>query len=343
MMRATGRWWLLSSAVICLQVSAALAANGDHPRHEVSAVDKRAPVMAILRDAQSWGYQLQKLDPGAIPEAIDVMVVDYAPTGWGDRGLTAGQIVKLKSRKGAKPRLVLCYLSIGEAEDYRFYWQRAWDSAPPSWIGKQNPAWPGNYTVNYWDAAWQKLIIADDPAPQALLPWLGSFLWPVLPSYLDRILDSGFDGVYLDRVDAFETVSERPNAKADMIAFVDAIARHARARRPDFLIVPQNAEALLTNEAYRNVIDGIGKEDLLYGEKGDGVANADGDVDDTISSLNRVRKEGKPVFVVEYLPQGVGRAQAAKRIANLGYIPTFAPRQLDAPPADPASFRLQAP
>ncbi len=51
-----------------------------------------------------------------------------------------------------------------------------------------------------------------------------------------------------------------------MIAFVTKLAAHARGRKPGFLVVPQNGEELLTDAGYRAVIDGIGKEDILYGE-----------------------------------------------------------------------------
>jgi cysteinyl-tRNA synthetase len=56
-----------------------------------------------------------------------------------------------------------------------------------------------------------------------------------LGGYLDRILDAGFDGVYLDLVDAFEDWVPReegdsgwPRAEQDMVDFVRAIADHAR-------------------------------------------------------------------------------------------------------------------
>ena len=35
--------------------------------------------------------------------------------------------------------------------------------------------------------------------------------------------------------------------------------------KPGFLVIAQNAEGLLSDRAYRSVIDGLGKEDLLYG------------------------------------------------------------------------------
>jgi cysteinyl-tRNA synthetase len=91
---------------------------------------------------------------------------------------------RVKADGGA--RLVLCYLSVGEAETYRFYWRSEWETAPPDWHLGENPQWPDNYAVRYWDPDWQGIVFA----------------------YLERILDAGFDGVYLDRVDAYETFKQ---------------------------------------------------------------------------------------------------------------------------------------
>ncbi len=77
-------------------------------------------------------------------------------------------------------------MSIGEAEDYRYYWQDKWHVGNPAFIVEQNPQWQGNYTIKYWSKAWQRLIFGDKN------------------SYLERILNANFDGVYLDIVDAFE-------------------------------------------------------------------------------------------------------------------------------------------
>ena len=81
-------------------------------------------------------------------------------------------------------------MSIGEAENYRWYWQKSWDAnrngkpdaGAPAWLGPSNPDWPGNYKVRYWDAGWQELVYA----------------------YIDKVLDAGYDGVYLDIVDAYQ-------------------------------------------------------------------------------------------------------------------------------------------
>ena len=40
--------------------------------------------------------------------------------------------------------------SVGEAEDYRFYWRKGWKAGSPSFLGKENPQWKHNYAVRYW-------------------------------------------------------------------------------------------------------------------------------------------------------------------------------------------------
>jgi len=99
---------------------------------------------------------------------------------------TAIEIDQLRSKANGGKRLVICYMSIGEAEDYRYYWQSGWKVGNPSFLDKENPNWKGNYKVRYWDKDWQNIIYGNDN------------------SYLKKILDAGFDGVYLDIIDGFE-------------------------------------------------------------------------------------------------------------------------------------------
>jgi cysteinyl-tRNA synthetase len=113
----------------------------------------------------------------------DVLIVDLFYDGV---ALTESEVSSLKSKANGASRLVVAYMSIGEAEDYRYYWQTDWEESPPSWLEEENPNWPGNYKVRYWDPAWQGVIFGDSS------------------SYLDMILYAGLDGVYLDIIDAFE-------------------------------------------------------------------------------------------------------------------------------------------
>ena len=94
-----------------------------------------------------------------------------------DGEFTFAEIQRLRQSSVCKRR-VLAYLSIGEAEDYRWYWQSGWEPGDPDWIVQSDPDWPGNYYVKFWDPAWQNILYA----------------------YLDRILAAGFDGVYLASV-----------------------------------------------------------------------------------------------------------------------------------------------
>ncbi|MFC2102311.1 endo alpha-1,4 polygalactosaminidase [Bacteroidota bacterium] len=118
----------------------------------------------------------------------DMLIIDLFFDA--DVSLSKDEVISLKEKSGGGKRLVLCYMSIGEAENYRYYWTPGWEFANPVWLEKPNPDWPGNFKVRYWDPGWQAIIYGNDN------------------SYIKRILDAGFDGVYLDIVDAFEYFEE---------------------------------------------------------------------------------------------------------------------------------------
>ncbi len=112
----------------------------------------------------------------------DVVIMDafYDTTIFSTSDL---DIIKIKKNGGK--RLLIAYMSIGEAGDFRYYWKDEWKPGTPSWLDDENPNWEGNFKVKYWDSDWQKYIYGNEE------------------SYLQKILDAGFDGVYLDIIDAF--------------------------------------------------------------------------------------------------------------------------------------------
>ncbi|NOZ08074.1 MAG: hypothetical protein GXO91_04240 [FCB group bacterium] len=132
-----------------------------------------------LAGADTWAYQLQNIDIQTVAdnESFEMIVMDYSADGSDEQKFSAGDIATIKN----SGKLAIAYISIGEAEDYRFYWQEDWLTAPPEWLGEENPDWPGNYKVKYWYPDWQNIIF----------------------TYIDTIYTQGFDGLYMDLIDAY--------------------------------------------------------------------------------------------------------------------------------------------
>jgi cysteinyl-tRNA synthetase len=117
----------------------------------------------------------------------DLLIMDLF---FDEEPFTSAEVESLKNKANGGKRLVICYLSIGEAEDYRYYWKSSWKKGDPEWLYRENPDWEGNYKVKYWMDEWKGIIYGHDN------------------SYLNKVLDAGFDGVYLDIIDAFEYFEE---------------------------------------------------------------------------------------------------------------------------------------
>ncbi len=113
----------------------------------------------------------------------DLLIIDPMYNG---EFLTAVELRQLQHKPGGARRLVVAYLSVGEAEDYRPYWQQQWAAQPPDWLETENKDWQGNYKVKYWHPGWQQLLYGSETAA------------------LDQILRAGFDGAFLDVVDAYQ-------------------------------------------------------------------------------------------------------------------------------------------
>jgi len=284
-----------------------------------------------IDSVRNWGYWLSSVEVSGVSAAPhDLMVIDseVSDSRSFEREYTPAEVALMKRRPDGSARILLAYLSFAEAEHYRPYWQPDWDDPAkrPDWLGRPNRRWAGNFAVKYWRPEWQRLIFG---APE---------------SYLDRVMAQGFDGVYLDRADAFfDWRKLNPSARREMVAFLSRLADYARQRNPHFLIVMQNAEELIEDAPVLAAIDGIAKEDLFYGVRRAEEPNKPEDVEWSLQLLQTARLAGRKVLVVEYLKDPTKIATAAKRISGEGFVPYFAPRQLNClnPPAVPdASGRL---
>lgn len=265
----------------------------------------------LLRSAKSWGYQLQEISSAKLDRTpYDVLIVDAGP-GDGSSGLTRSQISKLKTKPDGSRRLVIAYINIGEAENYRSYWQKSWTTQPPAWMGSENCRWKGDHRVRHWSPEWQSIVFGQPK------------------SVLGRLIDAGYDGVWLDRVDIFYYWrGERWQAASDMVDFVVSLSAWAKARNPAFLIVPQNGEELLADPRYRRAIDGMGKEDMLFGDRGNERRNAGPRVARAKRNFASAQADGLPVLAVEYTRRKESIAAATNELRSLGFVPYFGPRSL---------------
>ena len=291
-------------------------------RAAVEATDRTAR-RARLRGVASWGYQLRLIDPDEVAASpFDLVVVDHAISANRRfvREFTPAEVERMRTRPDGTRRVLLAYLSIGEAERYRFYWDQAWyePGRAPSWLATANERWDGNWRARFWERGWQDVIYAGSD------------------TYLARIGAQGFDGIYLDRADVYhELLAERPTARADMLRFLRALAEAARRNRPDFLVVMQNAEELLRDPGLVALLDGVAKEDLHYGVEHDERPNPPAMVAGSRADLFRARDAGLAVLAVEYLSDPGHAATALQKLRSDRFVPLVTERSLGSLPRPP--------
>jgi cysteinyl-tRNA synthetase, unknown class len=290
----------------------------------MTAADATAARLKRVNAARSWGYQLAALDlQKAANSPYDMLVVD-ATTGL-DTGkpFTRAEVERLKTGPDGRRRLVVSYLSIGESEDYRsdYFSPEYLEEEAPDWLMKENPQWKGNRIIRFCHEGWQRTILGDE---QGRNLYRGDE-----PSPLYRLIELGFDGVYLDRVDVYSEIkSECPDGANKMVTFVARLAAHARKADPLFTVILQNAEELLANEQMVNTIDAVAKESLFYGgDMGQG-RNSPGQTSESLGFLRRAKQAGRAVFVVDYVNDRTRNADAVKRIAAEQFVPYIGPRNL---------------
>jgi len=260
-----------------------------------------------LNSVKTWAYQLKDVNQGKIDKVaaspFDMVIIDSSmfPDGKEVR-LTREQVESMKKKPDGSRRLVIAYFSAGEAEDFRYYWRPEWKKHRPDWVFKADKDWKGDHIVKYWDKTWQKIVYG---SPESLI---------------DRILDAGFDGVSIDRVDSYYYFGDTDERRRQMIDFVKNISSYMRARNPNIVILAQNAEELLDKPDYLEAIDATVKEDLIFGITHREEKNPTGDITHSTKLLDDSKAKGKYVFVVEYLAKKENIAKARQYMKDRGFV-----------------------
>ncbi len=215
-------------------------------------------------------YMLQDMAPEKVPAETKLLVIDATTDGL--NFLTPAELERYK----APGRKILAYVSVGEAEDYRYYWK----DLPKDIILGENPDWPGNYTIKYWDPRWHQVI----------------------KDYISRVLAIGFDGVYLDKVDAYWDVVKYGFNEDEAAGWMRDLVEDIRRAFSDTIIYIQNGDDLMLRfPGLAEEVDGMGIEDLFF----DGRKIQPWQyVIERLMGILILRHAGKPVFVIDYVWDG---------------------------------------
>lgn len=236
-----------------------------------------------------------------------MVVVDLARDARSDY-FTAAEIARVR----ATGKRVLAYFEIGSIEDFRPEYPALRRDAPDL-IANEWPDWPGEYFVRYYDERWWRSVVR---------------------GRVDQALRAGFDGVYLDTPLAYEEIDldKTPGRDRDalaraMAALIVRISEYAKARRPGFLIVPQNSPELRHQPGYTAAVDGIGMEELFF--QATDQRCAEDFCAENLAETRALRDAGKFVLGVDYATRPADVRAACGRYAAEHFAGTVTVLGLD--------------
>ena len=220
--------------------------NTPTPRPTIQAADTTtaAPVQIEklqLKQVSAWSFApdgesaLQLVESG-----VDLVVLNFDPQA----EAIADAVAQLQ--QAGKPRLVLAYLNVGQADPAQSYWQPDWEAGNPWWLieSKQQYA-NNNVPVAYWNDDYRHIWLADD-------------------GYLQAALEAGFDGIYVDGIEAYadEAVidfskNDGSDPQQEMIWLLGDMIDFVKSRQPDFMVITHNAAGLMTQPEAAYVLEGL--------------------------------------------------------------------------------------
>ena len=166
--------------------------------------------------------------------------------------------------------IILAYISLGTAEEWREYWRSEWLLDPPSWMGPPLPGWPGEYMVEFWSLEWLSIVRVR----------------------LEEAGVKGFDGVILDNVDVYQMLGE-PGEKA-----LRAL-RWIRENYDGLIYVNiGGALELLYLDELGEYVDGVLREEVWFTYGGRRVPEQE--TSQAVRALSYFMENGGDVIVLDY-------------------------------------------
>jgi cysteinyl-tRNA synthetase, unknown class len=164
--------------------------NYDYMYIPDSVINENPNDINTLQDAQNYLYLIntdnfsskQAMIDAIAATNFDVVLIDK---DFNEEALTSAELTPLKTKANGGKRLLISYINVGAAENWRYYWKKKWNTIHPCWMKKKYEGYKDERWVKYWDNEWKDIIYGNDD------------------SYMKKILDAGFDGAYLDNVEAY--------------------------------------------------------------------------------------------------------------------------------------------
>lgn len=254
-------------------------------------------------DVKNFGYYIKDPNLSVIYNSpFDLMITDYD-------SVKKDQMDKLKLKQDKSRRIMISYVSLGMAENYRDYWKKEWNKTPPSFISRENNLWKGNFVI--------KTIDSPD--------W-----WKITTYMLDTIIDKKFDGILIGGIDSY-TSDNNLESRRKMVDYIIKVNDYVKNKNKNFIVLVQNSEELTNDDGYTKSIDGILKEDLVYTWKSNGNTGPKTpivELNKSVEYLRTFRLKNKLVFVVEYVSEDSWK-YAEQIIDKNGFIGYSAPRELN--------------
>ncbi|HNW98210.1 MAG TPA: endo alpha-1,4 polygalactosaminidase [Bacteroidales bacterium] len=176
-----------SEGFICFPRS---SENYDYKYIPDSVINENTNDINTLQEAKNYLYLINTDNFSSKEQMInaidatnfDVIIMDLF---FNDDILTSTEISQLKTKANGGKRLLISYINIGAAENWRYYWKKKWNTIHPCWMKRKYEGYKDERWVKFWDKEWQEIIYGNDD------------------SYIKKITDAGFDGAYLDNVEAY--------------------------------------------------------------------------------------------------------------------------------------------
>ncbi len=236
----------------------------EQPSYQDEEEQTPGEVSRTFADVKRWFYYLDvNLEQETVDQitdsSYDMIVIEFIISEENNTDYALADVIE-EWHTADHPKLVIAYIDIGQAEDFRTYWDASWTIGNPDWIVGGDPdGWEGNYPVAFWDDEYREIWLGDD-------------------GYMKSILDVGFDGIYLDWVEAYSDEMVIAKAEQDgldprqeMVWWVEDMADFTRTQDPDFIVIAQNAAELVEVGGYLEIIDAISQEQVWF----DGSADND--------------------------------------------------------------------